>query len=72
MFLYVISCTCFSFAPSSELQSDVTDLTAEIRDGKKPLYRYDDYTLKMLSPPKLDHVVLHPPIVSPLVLIVLL
>ena len=42
----------------------MTDLTAEIGGGKKPLYRYDDYTFKILFPQMLDHVVLHPPIVS--------
>ncbi|XP_052083151.1 plexin-A4-like isoform X5 [Mytilus californianus] len=46
----------------AELQTDMTDLTAEIGDGKKPLYRYDDYTFKILFPQMLDHVVLHPPI----------
>ena len=42
----------------------MTDLTAEIGGGKKPLYRYDDYTFKILFPQMLDHVVHHPPIVS--------
>ena len=42
----------------------MTDQTAEIGGGKKSLYRYDDYTFKILFPQMLDHVVLHPPIVS--------
>ncbi|CAC5406679.1 PLXNA [Mytilus coruscus] len=46
----------------NESKQDMTDLTAEIVDGKKPLYRYDDYTFKILFPQMLDHVVLHPPI----------
>ncbi|CAC5406684.1 PLXNA [Mytilus coruscus] len=46
----------------NECKQDITDLIAAIGDGKKPLYRYDDYTFKILFPQMLDHVVLHPPI----------
>ncbi|VDI64036.1 plexin A [Mytilus galloprovincialis] len=41
---------------------DMSDLTAEIGDGKKPLYKYDEYTFKILFPHMLDHVILQPPI----------
>ncbi|VDI05347.1 plexin A [Mytilus galloprovincialis] len=45
-----------------ECIEDMLDLNAEIGDGRKPLYRYDDYTFKILFPQMQDHVVLHPPI----------
>ncbi|XP_063422333.1 plexin-B-like [Mytilus trossulus] len=40
---------------------DMSDLTAEIGDGTKPRYKYDDYAFKILFPHMLDHVILQPP-----------
>lgn len=45
----------------AELQTDMTDLTTDLENSRKPYHDYDEYTFRILFPGMFDHIILQPP-----------